>query len=72
GVVSFELNRETSDAVHILTFAPNVVRWCRPALPPDVRRWLCPADSSKIVHRARSFVGGLALRIYWEKAALRA
>jgi hypothetical protein len=31
--------------------------WAGSALPPDVRRWLCPADSSQIIPGLRSGSG---------------
>ncbi|HEX9544208.1 MAG TPA: hypothetical protein VF955_03425, partial [Pyrinomonadaceae bacterium] len=48
------------------SFVSNVMGQVGSALPPDVRRWLCPADSSQIIPGLCPGPG-LALRIYWTK-----
>jgi hypothetical protein len=38
-----------------------------PALPPDVRRWLRPAESSQTISGAVPLIRALPLRSYWAK-----
>ena len=49
-----------------LGFASKVLATCVSALPPDVRRWLCPAATGQITP-GYAPGSGLALRIYWAK-----
>ena len=55
-----------NESAKVFGFASNVIGPSAAAWPPDVRRWLCPAESSWI-SLGYAPVSDLALEICWTK-----